>query len=178
MKPLDGRNDTKTEPALSEIALRAAKTGPQMHADEREFSSAYMRVDPRLRRRGRLELELGYARGLKFLLLAMAFLLLAAIPLARQFATGSIEGLITDNRGPILDASVEARNLASSLVITRQSDARGHYAVEHLLPGTYSLLFEAPGYDSVSIPRVVVQAGQTSAQNVQLNPSRAGWSGL
>lgn len=116
-------------------------------------------------------------RWLKLLLLAMAFLLVAAIPLARQLATGSIEGTVMDGRGPVVNASVEARNLVSGLVENTESDAGGHYVIERLRPGVYSLWVEAAGHDSVWIPKVVVEAGQSARQDVQLNQMRFGFSG-
>ena len=40
-----------------------------------------------------------------------------------------------------------------------------------LMPGTYSLRFEAAGYDSLVVPDVVVSAGDATELNVQLGPS-------
>ncbi len=116
-------------------------------------------------------------RWIKFTLLIFAFLLVAAIPLARQFETGSIEGSITDARGPVAGASVEARNLVSGDVFNAESDANGEYILEHLRPGQYSLWVEARGHDSLWVPRVVVEHGQAAREDVRLAQSRSGFSG-
>jgi len=110
-------------------------------------------------------------RWLKISVLAVAFLLLAAIPLARQFETGSIEGMITDTNGPLANASVEARSLLTGAVVNEQSDASGQYFLQHLQPGPYSLWIEARGHDSLWISRVVVEAHQTTRQDAYLNQS-------
>ncbi len=82
-----------------------------------------------------------------------------------------------DARGPVVNASVEARSLFSGAVVTTQSDAGGRYLIENLRPGAYSLWVEAPGHDSVWIPRVAVEAGQTTQEDIQLNQLRVGFSG-
>jgi len=108
-------------------------------------------------------------RWLKIAVLALAFLLLASIPLAQQFGTGSIEGTITDIKGPLANASVEARNLLTGAVLDVPSDAGGQYILQHLQPGPYSLWIEARGHDSLWISRVVVEAHQTTRQDAYLN---------
>ncbi len=111
------------------------------------------------------------ARWLKIAVLALAFLLLASIPLARQFETGSIEGTITDIKGALANASVEARNLLTGTVVDIQSDAGGQYLLDRLQPGPYSLWIEAHGHDSLWISRVIVEAHQTTRQDAYLNQS-------
>jgi hypothetical protein len=58
-------------------------------------------------------------RWLKFSLLVLGLLVMAAIPLAMQFDTGSIEGVITNDRGPVANASIEARNLMFGDILRR-----------------------------------------------------------
>jgi len=115
-------------------------------------------------------------RWLKVTLLIFGFLLVAAIPLARQFETGSIQGVITDSRGPVAGASVETRNLASGAVFHAESDAGGNYLFENLRPGPYSLRVEAPGHDFLWIPRVIVEGNQVTIEDIHLN-SHSGFSG-
>lgn len=112
-------------------------------------------------------------RWLKFVLFALLLLLLTSIPLAKQFETGSIEGLITDDRGPISDASVEARNMMSGAVFRVRSGADGAYEFEDLKAGRYSIWVNARGCDSAWIPGVVVERGQTTRRDIQLSRIRS-----
>ncbi len=109
----------------------------------------------------------------KFALLTAFLLLLVSIPLAMQRATGGIEGVITNQHGPLAKASVEARNVMSGVVFRAESDAAGHYKVEGLPPGRYSLWVKAAGHDSEWIREVVVERGQTARRNIQLGTSQS-----
>ena len=90
---------------------------------------------------------------LKYVLLIALVLLLAAIPLAMQRDTGRIDGVITDEHGPIAKVSVEARNTMSGDVFRGESDAAGHYKLASLPQGRYSLWVKAPEHDSQWIRR-------------------------
>ena len=109
--------------------------------------------------------------GLKYALLIALVLLLATIPLAMQRDTGGIDGLITDEHGPIIKASVEARNVMSGSVFRTQSDSTGHYKVESLPQGRYSLWIKAPEHDAEWIREVGVEPGQTSRRDIRLGIS-------
>jgi len=109
---------------------------------------------------------------LKYALLIALVLLLATIPLAMQRDTGGIDGLITDEHGPIIKASVEARETMSGAVFRVQSDAAGHYKVS-VPQGRYSLWVKAPEHDSEWIPEVVVEHDQTSRRDIRLGVSRS-----
>ena len=110
------------------------------------------------------------ARLLKYTLMLGAFALLAAIPLAKQFSPleGSIDGSVTDDHGPILNASIEVRHLVGGAVIVVDSGAGGEYSVNNLRPGMYSLWVEAHGHDSLWVPQIVVEAGQTTRRDIHL----------
>ena len=110
-------------------------------------------------------------RWLKFSLLVLGLLVLAATPLAKQFDTGAIEGIITNDRGPIANASIEARNLMFGDILRGESEIDGHYKVDDLRPGRYSLWVRALGHDSTWIPRIVVERGQTAHRDVRLDRS-------
>ncbi len=107
-------------------------------------------------------------RWLKYALLLLAFLLLASIPLAMQFETGSIEGTITDDYGPLAMASAECRNVMTGAVSHVESDANGYYRLSDLWAGTYSLWVQAAGRDSQEIFRVPVERGQTIRRDIHL----------
>lgn len=111
---------------------------------------------------------------LKYALLIALVLLLAAIPLAMQRNSGKINGLITDERGPIAKASLEARNVMSGVVFRVHSDAAGLYKVESVPQGRYSLWVQAPGHDSVWIPEIIVEQGKATRRDIRLGKSPSG----
>jgi hypothetical protein len=99
-------------------------------------------------------------------------LLLASLPLAMQRETGSIDGLITNEQGPIAKASIEAKGVMSGTVFRTQSDQGGYYKLESLPQGRYSLWIKAPEHDSVWVREVIVNHGRTTRRDVHLGKSR------
>lgn len=116
-------------------------------------------------------------RGIKFGLLLLLLFLVASIPLAMQLETGAIEGVVMNDLGPVTNASVEVRDMVSGVFRTG-SDASGHYKLENLRAGRYSLWVQAPGHDSTLIRQIIVEHGQTAHTDVHLARSRPTTSGL
>jgi carboxypeptidase family protein len=110
-------------------------------------------------------------RGLKLGRLIPMLMLLATISIAMQLDTGSIEGVIMNDLGPIAKASVEASNVTSGVVFRTVSDETGHYKLTNLRAGRYSLWVRAPGYDSIWLPKIVVEPGQASHPDIHLSKS-------
>jgi hypothetical protein len=104
-------------------------------------------------------------------------LMISSVPVARQAEFGSIEGQISDDLGPVPDASVEGRNIMTSVFTTARSDASGRYRLLNLRAGRYSLWIQAAGHNSVSIPRVIVERGQVSVRDLQLVRTHATTTG-
>ena len=109
-------------------------------------------------------------RWFTYVMFMLLLLLFAAFPLARQFEpeTGSIQGVITDQLGPVAQASVEARDLATGAVSDAETDRAGLYRLENLRPGKYSLWVEALFHDSLWVQQVVVDHGQTVQHDIFL----------
>jgi len=105
---------------------------------------------------------------LKYLLLIALVLLLAAIPLAMKRETGGIDGIVTDEHGPLMNASVEARNTMSGGVFRGESDAAGHYKLASLPQGRYSLWVKAPEHDSQWIRELIVEQGRMTHRDIRL----------
>lgn len=108
-------------------------------------------------------------RWMRYVILALVFLLLASWRLARQFDTGALEGFITSNAGPLAGASVEARHSIRGDVGRTASDQSGFYRLDGLRPGLYSLWITAEGYCAVQIDRIPVERGQTVRRDVQMS---------
>jgi hypothetical protein len=106
------------------------------------------------------------SRRWKYALLGLVLLLLCAVPLAMQFDNGAITGRITDQHGPVVNASVEARNASSGASGAAQTDGTGRYLIDGLRQGRYGLWVRAPGHETVWVAQVVVLNGQTSTRDV------------
>jgi hypothetical protein len=107
----------------------------------------------------------------KYALLIILLLLLVSIPLAMQREAGTIEGLITNEIGPVAKASVEARNVVSGAFFRAESDVAGRYRLDHLPQGRYSLWVCAPAHDCVWIRQVPVDHDQTTYYDIRLGKS-------
>jgi hypothetical protein len=116
-------------------------------------------------------------RWIKYVLLALLLLLIASIPFAMQLETGSIQGKITNDRGAVADASLEARNTMTGAVARAVSDTAGTYKLESLRAGRYSLFVVAADHSSVWVREVIVERGQTTHRDLQLIRTRKSATG-
>ncbi len=107
-------------------------------------------------------------RWLKYLLLFLLVLLASSIPLAMQPATGSIQGKVADESGPVARATVEARNVVTGVVYRATSDASGRYTLGSVRAGSYSLWVTAEGHDSIWVREITVERGQTAHEDIRL----------
>lgn len=104
---------------------------------------------------------------------AMGWLLafgLVLAPTARsQTTTGKILGTVTDASGaPIGDATVRADSQDTGLVSTHVTSTLGTYTLQALRPGTYTLRFEAAGFEAGLVRDVVVHVDQTVRVDMQM----------
>lgn len=113
-------------------------------------------------------------RGIRYVFLALILLLIGSVPLAMQFDTGSIVGTVVDEAGPVVNASVEARNLISGAQAQAGTDQTGRYVLSGLRQGRYSMWVRAPRHDSVWLAHVVVASGQTAVRDVFLRRLETG----
>ena len=103
----------------------------------------------------------------KFALLALLLLLIAAIPLAMvQPYTGSIEGFVTDETGPVPAAAIEVHQQATSVFVHAETDAMGYYRIDNLRTGRYSLWVQAADHDSIWIAQVSVERDRITHEDV------------
>jgi hypothetical protein len=90
-------------------------------------------------------------------------LLLAAAGTARPQATSTIQGNITDPAGASVPAAaVMVTNQATGVVKRTESSADGYYRIADLLPGSYEIRVEAPGF------KTAVRRGLTLAAEATL----------
>jgi len=105
------------------------------------------------------------AKRLAVLGLAVLFcvILLHAPTASGQAVFGSIIGTVTDPQGnAVVGAKVTVTSTTKSTVFETTTNESGNYSVTHLIPDTYKVHVEAPGFKAYDVPSVSVSA-DTSA---------------
>ena len=102
-------------------------------------------------------------------LLAVVMILAAAPSAFAERQTGSLKGRITDKAGfPLPGAFIYVSSPALLGIQNYITADTGNYAFITLLPGTYKVTVEMPGFKTVNIDAVRVHAGQALSLNVRL----------
>jgi hypothetical protein len=119
---------------------------------------------PLLRLAGRRRLR-PFAAGCSLVLA-----LLAGAAAAQTPGTGSLRGTLTNEAGaPVAGADVTITNLATGLVRSTRSDARGLYVLAELpLSGAYRVRFSHDGFATQEEASVAMRAGETARIDVVL----------
>ena len=108
--------------------------------------------------------------GLKSL--CVGFLLVIMIPCfatAQSSGTGALTGTVTDSSGAVIpNVTVTVSSLDTGQVRTTFTGGNGSYQMPLLLPGNYSVKFEAAGFESATFPSVTVTVTETGTLNSQL----------
>src|SRR5204862_2082059 len=81
--------------------------------------------------------------------LALFFVSLGAVvlPVPAQETSGAIQGHVSDpSGGSIVGAQVRATNSATGVELTAITNESGNYVLPYMLPGTYTLQAQAPGF--------------------------------
>lgn len=99
------------------------------------------------------------------------FVLLAILPDGGSLS-GSIQGVISDEAGPVVAAHIEARHKMSGAVYRTQTGTDGRYELAGLRRGQYALWVSAPEHNPVEITTVVVESGHATRQDVRINRTR------
>src|SRR5207247_4214017 len=83
--------------------------------------------------------------------------------------TGSINGKVADTSGGVLPGvTVTASSPSLMGVQTSVTDSGGNYRFPALPPGTYTVTFELPGFNTPKRENIVIAMGFTAAVNVEL----------
>ncbi|TDN38865.1 hypothetical protein A8B98_22145 [Hymenobacter sp. UV11] len=82
--------------------------------------------------------------------------------------TGSIEGTYKDgkNQEAIIGSTVRLENTT----IAGPTDEKGHYLLTNVPAGTYTVIITSVSYKPLTVPKVVVTAGKTTALSGKLDP--------
>src|SRR5438093_10665299 len=104
---------------------------------------------------------------------AVLVCLFAAAPVFAQgggaSTTGTINGKVADSSGAVLPGvTVTASSPSLMGVQTTVSDASGNYRFPALPPGTYTVTFELPGFNTLKRENLLISMGFTATINVEL----------
>src|SRR5258706_137141 len=111
-------------------------------------------------------------RGLKLVVAVLAACLLASSAFAQgggASTTGSINGKVADSSGGVLPG-VTVTVTSPSLMGVQSSvtDTGGNYRFPALPPGTYTVQFELPGFNTLKRTDIQIGMGFTATVNVEL----------
>ncbi|WP_260702974.1 carboxypeptidase-like regulatory domain-containing protein [Edaphobacter flagellatus] len=82
---------------------------------------------------------------------------------------GTIRGIAMDQAAAaVAGAVVEIRDASHGLQFTTKCDARGAFLLAHLPVGQYSLTLSAPGFATLTLNNIAVEAGGTAGVSMQL----------
>ena len=111
-------------------------------------------------------------RGFHLIVAVLAACLLASAAFAQgggASTTGSINGRVSDSSGGVLPG-VTVTVTSSSMMGVQSSvtDSGGNYRFPALPPGTYTVTFELPGFNTLKRENIQISMGFTAAVNVEL----------
>ena len=102
-------------------------------------------------------------------LMALACVFIFTSHLSAQTQTGSIKGVITDVEGnPIPSVTVLAASSALMGVQTYETTESGAFRFPALPPGTYTLVFEGPGFKPITRENITVRVGMVVTIDISL----------
>ncbi len=107
--------------------------------------------------------------SLGLLLVGCLVFLLCATTASGQAVYGSIDGTVTDPQGnAVAGAKVTVTSITKNTSQDTTTNDAGNYAVIHLIPDTYKVHIEAPGFKAYDVPSVTVQVDATARVDAQL----------
>lgn len=109
------------------------------------------------------------SRGRVFLALVVLLTSAFAVTATAQVSTSRLEGTVTDPAGAVVpSAKVTAANNNTQAKSETTTSAAGYFVFPSLLPGTYTLTIEAPGFRKAVHTNLTLNVSTTVAENVRL----------
>jgi hypothetical protein len=104
-------------------------------------------------------------------LLACCLFAFGVAPVLAQSTYGAILGTVRDSTGALVPAAeVKLVNTGTMATRTTVSDAAGNYAFNNIDVGRYALSFSAAGFQTESLPEIVLTARETRRVDAVLSP--------
>jgi hypothetical protein len=115
-------------------------------------------------------LSFSLSLSLRFFFLAVFYLLIRQSAFAQGAATGDLHVSVKDPKGNVVtNATVTARDEAKGLERDGSSDGQGGYSVRQLVPGSYNVTVNAPGFGKVEAAGVAITVGGMAELPVTLS---------
>ncbi len=93
----------------------------------------------------------------------LLFVVMLSITAFSQVTTSKVQGLITDEAGPLFGASVVAKHIPSGTVMGAMTRDNGNYTIPNLrVGGPYTVSISFVGYKTVEYTGVYLQLGKTT----------------
>lgn len=109
-----------------------------------------------------------FCRGLFVYASGLSLIISLSIPLCAQ-QTGEIRGKVTEEKGEVLPGvAVTAKSPSLQGLRTAISDKSGNFRLPLLPVGTYSLTFELPGFEKLTITGNEVHLASTTSVSVTM----------
>jgi len=102
-------------------------------------------------------------------ILPAILLLYSASAAFAQVASSSLLGVVTDPSAAVIqDVKVTARHEATGFSRTALTGTTGQYRIDDLIPGSYTLTAEKPGFKTELTSAVVLEVNQKGRVDLQL----------
>jgi hypothetical protein len=86
-------------------------------------------------------------------------------------ANGTILGTVTDNSGAVVaNAQVDITNIATGITSHTQTTSNGDFTVAFLVPGSYKVTVQAPGFQKSVADNIVLAVSQQARVNMIMKP--------
>src|SRR5947207_2038186 len=100
---------------------------------------------------------------------ALILMMSTAATGSAQVTSARLEGLIRDATGAIVPGvNVTATQTGTNIVFDAVSNEIGLYVFPKLIPGTYTITAELPGFKRAMYPGILLQVGDTGTRNINL----------
>ena len=102
-------------------------------------------------------------------------LMLAALPVLAQGATGSVEGVVRDaQKQPVVGAKVWLDDQVEGRTTSVSTDAAGHFRFEGIAAGTYMVRAQKSGYRDSAQGPIALKGGEAATVNFQMAAEASG----
>ena len=103
------------------------------------------------------------------LLVGLLALLLSQAALGQATFKAQLRGVVHDASGALVQhATVTLTNEATAVVATTETDAEGRYIFNNLVPASYEIKVEAPGFKITRQAHIVLRVAQESELDLKL----------
>ncbi|MCS6873853.1 MAG: TonB-dependent receptor [Pyrinomonadaceae bacterium] len=99
----------------------------------------------------------------------------AAVFAQAQASTADLTGTVVDPNGAVIQgATITAKNIATGVARTVQTNQLGEYVIIGLQPGDYEIIAEAPNFKKIIISPIKLTVGQRAELQIKLEVGEVG----